>query len=217
MDMGILWLGMVYLVVSGVSLIGQRRYAQHLERFGACGVMAINTGVMQGMFSSSGRAMIRLLSWVTLAIALVMACGQATASCIGFAPTPGENDPLRAEIKWEVSLSAAVFTGTVTAMEYIPVRREFVGERQMLAITLAADVWWKGEESREVRLDTDTYKLDGGYTTSGAEEFHYEVGRKYLVYAYKSRDGLQANSCTRTKPIESAASDIEVLDALKAE
>ena len=161
--------------------------------------------------------MIPSFSRVILAFALALGCAQTQARCVGFMPEPGETDPLKAAVKHALGRSTAVFVGTVTAMEYVPVRTElFGGEGQMLVIRLAASAWWKGAESQQVTLHTFTYLLPGGGNSMEAHEYRYEEGKTYLVFAHASGGALYANKCTRTKLIEAAADDIALLDALKA-
>jgi hypothetical protein len=138
--------------------------------------------------------------------------------CIGFVPEPGETDPRKAAVRHALGRSAAVFVGTVTAMEYVPVRTELFGgnEAQMLVIKLSPSAWWKGAQSQQVTLHTHTYLLPGGGNSLEAHEFQYEKGKTYLVFANTYGGALYANICTRTKLIDAAAEDIVSLDALKA-
>jgi len=168
--------------------------------------------------------MIRFLSKVTLAVSLITGCGQTLASCIGFASNPGQTDPIKAELRWLTATSMAVFTGTVTAMEYVtpldyvPAQRRFPEKEKVMVVRIATDLWWKGAESREVTLYTNTWMFtDGRSHFTGSNPNSYELGKKYLVYADGARDVLQADGCTRIKRIEAAAGDIELLNELKAE
>jgi hypothetical protein len=52
---------------------------------------------------------------------------------------------------------------------------------------------------------------------SEAHEYPYQLGKTYLVYAQADGDGLSASVCTRTRPAETAAADMMLLDALKSE
>lgn len=160
---------------------------------------------------------------MTLAVSLVSACGQTLASCIGFTSSPDQTDPIKAELRWLAATSMAVFTGTVTAMEYVsltnhvPARRRFPEREKVKVVRIVTDCWWKGAESREVTLYSDTYMFTGGTLVTESQQNSYEIGKKYLVYADGARDVLRADSCTRIKRIEAAAGDIESLNALKAE
>jgi hypothetical protein len=161
--------------------------------------------------------MILSLARITLAVALVSEGGQALARCVS-PPIPNGPDRLKAEVRWEVDRSTAVFTGTVTAMEYGPPHSDSFAKGEMLVIRMVTDLWWKGRKSREVTVHTDNYRLPNGRMSTEAHEYRYELGRKYLVYAYADTDGggLHANICTRTRTIEEAVGDIELLDVLTA-
>jgi len=152
-------------------------------------------------------------AWV---LASVLGSGYAQARCIAYGPAPGETDPVKAEVRHALSTSAAVFLGHVTAMEYVPVHTER-GNGEMLVIRMAARTWWKGTGSQEVRLNTVNYRYPDGITSSEAHEYEYRPGKTYLVYASADGEGLRANTCTRTRPVDTAANDIAVLDALKSE
>lgn len=45
----------------------------------------------------------------------------------------------------------------------------------------------------------------------GACGYPFQVGESYLVYAYRSADGLSTSACTRTAPLGAARDDLEVL------
>jgi hypothetical protein len=149
-------------------------------------------------------------------LALVLECTSAQANCIRPAPDPNETDPVKAEVRQALTRSAAVFIGRVTAMDYVPAQGEF-GSGEMLVIRMTPITWWKGEGREEVRLNTFTYRYPNGTTSSETHEYPYQLGKTYLVYAHAGRDGLYASQCTRTRPAETAAEDMAMLDALKSE
>lgn len=154
---------------------------------------------------------------LTFAFLLAAAGNPAQAMCVGFSPQPGETDPLKATVKWALARSAAVFTGTVTAMEFVPANDKFAGKGERLVVRIAPDVWWKGEASREVTLNTSQFRTPEGRTSFEAHDYRFEPGRKYLVYANGSGEAMATSICARTKPIDAAATDIDKLDALKLE
>jgi hypothetical protein len=154
--------------------------------------------------------------YIGLFLALVLEYTCAQARCIRPVPDPDETDPVKAEVRYALAQSAAVFIGRVIAMDYVPAQGEF-GRGEMLVIRMTPTTWWKGEESREVRLNTLTYRYPDGATSSESHEYRYQLGKTYLVYADAGADGLHANICTRTRPAESAAEDVAMLDALKGE
>ncbi|MBW8896683.1 MAG: hypothetical protein JF619_00860 [Massilia sp.] len=160
--------------------------------------------------------MFRILLHAALVLAFVLAGSCANAMCIRYVPEPNEIDPAKAEVRYAVGMSAAVFIGHVVAMEYVPTQTEH-GPGEMLVIRMAARTWWKGAGSEEVRLNTFSYRYSDGTTSWEAHEFPYELGKTYLVYAHGGNDGLYANVCTRTKPVEKANNDMPILDGLKSE
>lgn len=153
-----------------------------------------------------------------LAIVFAMAtgCGEAAAACIAM-PGPGQSIPLTSVVNLALGGSSAVFTGKVTAIEYVPAPDEGAGDLDAQVVRVAAHSWWKGAESEEVTLHTANHRNAAGDTSTEAHEYRYEVGKSYLIYAGAFRGALYANVCTRTKAIEDAADDIAMLDALKAE
>ena len=65
---------------------------------------------------------------------------------------------------------------------------------------------WKGSQSRDLLVSTpDPQKSTCGY--------HFEKGRRYLVYAYVEGSQPVTNICTLTKPSSEAGKDREKLNA----
>lgn len=172
---------------------------------------------MLNLFKSRSLSCHAGLATITVALALATAANGASAMCIGNAPVHDAEDPVKASVKFAVGRSTAVFVGEVIALDYVPAVDERGHPAEMLVVRMLAGPWWKGDESREVALHTLTHRYPNGTASTESHEYQYEKGRTYLVYAYASRGGLHANGCSRTRPIEEAASDIAALDALKAE
>jgi hypothetical protein len=63
---------------------------------------------------------------------------------------------------------------------------------------------WKGAHCGTVTVQTASDSAACGYS--------FEVGRTYLVYAFKE-GGLSTNICTRTRVIEEASEDLAALGA----
>ena len=154
-----------------------------------------------------------------LACVLALGCAQTQARCVASVSKPGEAVPQKVLVKDALERSTAVFVGTVTAKEYIPVHAALTGdnsgEKHVLVIRLAASAWWKGEEDKQVTLYTTNYRFPEGETSIEAHEFDYEQGKTYLVFADTYEGALHANICTRTKLIEAAAEDVAFLDWVK--
>lgn len=93
--------------------------------------------------------------------------------------------------------SKAIFSGTVVAIDkkpsdlYVTVRFKIEGS-------------WKGMYSREATVFTGQGGGDCGYK--------FEVGQRYLVYAYRYNDAdLGTNICQRTATLTQATEDLKVL------
>ena len=160
--------------------------------------------------------MISFIFKAAAGFSLVAACGLAAARCIAM-PDSGEAASLKSVVEFAVDRSAAVFNGTVTAIEYIPARDHAESGLENQVVRVAVNSWWKGDESPEVTLHTASYRDAAGAMGFEAHEYPYEVGKTYLIYASGSDGYLFANVCTRTKAIGKATGEILVLDALKAE
>lgn len=95
-------------------------------------------------------------------------------------------------VKPALKQSKAVFLGEVleikTGGNYLQVR--FRVERS-----------WKGVSTEEISLSTD----------STVESPHYRVGEKYLVFAALYEGRLFTGTCSRTKRLEYAKSDLDQL------
>ena len=151
---------------------------------------------------------------VALATVALFSCGYTQAMCIVPVIARGA-DQVKAEIKYAVDTSEAVFTGYVSALEYMPVITE-LGNAEMLVVKMVARTWWKGAKTDEVTLNTSTYRYSDGMTSSEVHRYPFELGKTYLVYASVYHGGLSTSICARTKPIEAGAQDIEVLDTVTA-
>ena len=152
---------------------------------------------------------------VAVLVALATAGGAASAACNAM---PGVGAaPLELLVKHAVAHSAAVFVGKVTAIQYIPSSDPAAIGIENQVVRVSTGVWWKGVQSKEVTLQTANARDAAGMTGTEAHEYPYEVGKSYLIYAYKSGDGLHADICTRTQTIGEAGGEIPVLDALKAQ
>lgn len=153
------------------------------------------------------------LSRLAMALVMINAYGHVAAACIEMT-TSGES--LAAVVKHAVAGSAAVFTGTVTAIEYIPATAGTERQREIQVIRMNTSAWWKGATQRDVTLYTKNYREADGTMTRESHEYRYEAGKTYLVFAQTSGKNLYADRCTRTSAIEDASGDITMLDALKA-
>jgi hypothetical protein len=65
---------------------------------------------------------------------------------------------------------------------------------------------WKGEDSEEITVLTETYSDACGY--------NFQINNEYLVYAYTYAGGNYTNICTRTNLLEYANEDLDYLNQL---
>lgn len=93
--------------------------------------------------------------------------------------------------------SRAVFMGEVLEV----IRPE---DSYSVIVKFRVDQIWKGKLRKELTLGTGTGGGDCGY--------RFEVGQRYLVYAYGSNEtSLSTNICQRTVPLKDAVGDIKLL------
>ena len=93
--------------------------------------------------------------------------------------------------------SEAVFTGTVLEISKRP------GDLY-ITVKFKVEEVWRGPRGAETSVFTGIGGGDCGYK--------FEIGEKYLVYAYKRDDSkLETNICQRTAPLAEAGPDLKVL------
>lgn len=113
----------------------------------------------------------------------------------------------------ELESAAVVFSGKVIEQEYLkitdPSNSDFGGER--LTVKLKVDRWWKGSIDNEIVLHTSEVRFLNGITSFFSEDFHFNFGESYLVYAFYYKDAFRTNGCTRTKLLSKAEEDIKEL------
>ena len=156
------------------------------------------------------------ITLITLAatLAFIAACGTATAAC---SVQPGaERFSVKQQVQSAMASSAAVFTGRVTAIDYLPAARDEYKDAQVQMVRVATTAWWKGVPAEVVTLHTNNYRLAKDLASREAHEFDYEAGKSYLIYASTEHGQWHASRCTRTASLADAAADIAALDALKS-
>jgi hypothetical protein len=121
-----------------------------------------------------------------------------------------ENDGIPEQLQRAI----AVFSGRVIAQEYKPLTtltRGQVDGTKVLVVKLAVAEWWKGDLGEEVEMYTSVVKYPDGSTTFYAEDFNFELGKEYLVFASGLMEQLRTDICQGTKKIEFAEKDIKEL------
>ena len=91
--------------------------------------------------------------------------------------------------------ACAVFSGTVLSIDEAT---------YLERVTFKIEGFWKGTLSKEVVVVTSRGGGDCGY--------RFEVGERYLVYAYGVNEAnLGTNICQRTAPLSADAGDLKLL------
>ena len=120
----------------------------------------------------------------------------------------------RRNVPEEFKQASAIFSGTAIAEEYREPKLgndwESKGSKR-LVVRFEVERWWKGSSQNEVVLYTSEMKLADGTTWFMAEDYRFQIGEKYLVYAFGSSEQLQTNVCTRTAKWEEAKGDLQEL------
>lgn len=114
----------------------------------------------------------------------------------------------------ELKNSTAVFSGIAIAEEYRPVdikRDSMLEGGEALVIRFAVEHWWKGSRDAEVILHTGVTRYPNGIISFFSEDFTFQIGEKYLVYADTSGGNLRTDGCRRTKKLEKAEEDLRDL------
>ncbi|HEY0462219.1 MAG TPA: hypothetical protein VGC97_24005 [Pyrinomonadaceae bacterium] len=93
--------------------------------------------------------------------------------------------------------SAAVFYGEVVEITRDP-------EKFYVKVKFKVEKSWKNQIESEVVIQTGEGGGDCGYP--------FNIGQKYLVYAYGDKNSLGTNICQRTSPFET---DLKYLNKIK--
>jgi hypothetical protein len=134
-----------------------------------------------------------------LAVVVISLATRAGLACECRGPRTGAT--LKQVVIEARNKSKAVFSGTVVAITKKP--GDFY-----VAVRFKIEESWKGTLSKEATVFTGQGGGDCGYK--------FEVGQRYLVYAYRYKDAdLGTNICQRTASLIEAAEDLKVLGNAK--
>ncbi|MCM3904949.1 MAG: hypothetical protein ND866_24900 [Pyrinomonadaceae bacterium] len=113
----------------------------------------------------------------------------------------------------ELKASVAVFSGHVVAAEYQPVSGlpGWPEGIEVLVIKFSVERWWKSSGTDEVLVYSGVGRWPDGHQRIFAHDFTFEVGEKYLVYAFGNEGKLGASICGRTAKLGDAAEDVTEL------
>lgn len=137
--------------------------------------------------------MAAVLFWLVCALsAEVVAC-----SCAG--------KPAPCEAYWEASV---IFAGTVTDTSQVSRKKASYALSRRL-VRFNVDEAFLGLNGTEAEVFTGLGDADCGYG--------FSVGRQYLVYAHRQKDGsLYTGICSRTRPFSDAADDLAYIRGLSS-
>lgn len=114
----------------------------------------------------------------------------------------------------EFKKASCVFSAKVVAEEYRPVKPATADQpegREVLVVKLSVERWWKGDIGEEAEMYTMVSRLPDGSSQMHAEDYRFEIGTQYLIYAFGPPERLRTSVCTRTVRIEKAEADLREL------
>lgn len=138
---------------------------------------------------------------------------QSTFAC-SCLPPPPEIKSVRALAKWRANQVSTIFEGTAVDIELkSPLLQASVGSlvsanvdeiTPVLRVNFSVSRWYRGAQRSRVQVETGIGGGDCG--------FGFEIGKKYLVYAYNDdADRLSTGICTATASLEDSASNLSYL------
>jgi hypothetical protein len=122
--------------------------------------------------------------------------------------------PPVASVSESLRNSSSVFTGEVISEEYRDIKEDSPGKPEngkTLVIRFKVQRWWKGSRANEVTLYTSLRKYPDGSESFMAEDFRFQKGESYLVYAQGRAEKLWTSECTRTRKLAGAENDLREL------
>src|SRR5437899_2963600 len=97
------------------------------------------------------------------------------------------------------------FVGTVVSAETVSDVLDFDGHQIHVTVQ-------KVTLNVEETFDGAPNEVETVYGEGTTNDFHFKVGRKYLVYGFRQKDGrIRTTKCTRTALLNEAAEDIRFL------
>ena len=114
-------------------------------------------------------------------------------------------------VKAEFDEATAVFQGKVIGDEERDVPNPVGSFKKSQVFRFRVEQWWKGGKKEEAEVHVQKIEGEKGRHYFGPESFIFEKEKRYLVYAYGEKAMLFASGCTRTKSIERAQEDLNLL------
>lgn len=130
------------------------------------------------------------------------------------APSAGMRCIIPGTPKEELGKATAVFAGKVTGHKYV--KDDLSGQGvsgKRLAFELTVERVWKGKIEGEVLMYTSEVRQSNGETSGMSEDFNFEDGKRYLIYAVGTIGRLRTSACNRSRELEKAENDLKELGA----
>lgn len=148
-----------------------------------------------------------LRPWLLRTLALLLLFGALLPAALSPAPAYACSCAGPETVEAALQSKSHIFAGTVTKIDKrsglrLPWGSYFSGDP--VSITFHVTEVWKGGPESQLTVRTAM-----GSESCGIETF--QVGQPYLVYAHKYNGELSTNICERTKPLASAAEDLQLL------
>lgn len=135
------------------------------------------------------------------------------ALCL-FSPPSSASPPLCAgprSVRAEFDAATAVFQGRVIGKEERELPHPIGPVKKSQVFRFIVEQWWKGENEKEAEVHIMKIETSKGRYTFAPESFIFKEGKPYLVYAFGDKAMLVTSRCTRTKNIERAQEDLNLL------
>jgi|GEM_PF-3160737 len=143
--------------------------------------------------------------WIPLVV--IVLCINVSSS---LASACGDTiDSLANKLASAVKKADAVFIGKVERFDFInDVPNEFLETRresipgltwETKTAVFSVDRYWKGVDDPEISLVTDETRNSDGTGSASGDDYHFEEGKTYLVFAWKINGYLKTSDCSFTR------------------
>lgn len=132
----------------------------------------------------------------------LLLCSESASACWCRREALDTEKKFKAAVAKELRQSAVVFAGEAV-------------ERNRSGLRFRVERVWKGEAADEIVFRHEGESFDGREYFIDSCALLFEVGKKYLVYAYRQGNELFVSKCSRTELFESAQKDVSELNRLK--
>lgn len=161
---------------------------------------------------------------LALAAAALFLCSDVAFGCL--CSSPWDDEPTdtaeqsKSKVKAALGSVSFVFAAKVVEIDkldpnVLKMPLDLMGlEIARLRVRLKIERVWKGDLSEEIIIPAASIRLPDGSTWRVSCDYTLEEGKKYLLYAYGAKDKLRVSLCSRTKLLDEAEKDVEILNEL---